>query len=237
MIIQTKAIVLSAVKFQDKSLVVKCLTKEVGVQTFFVRNAFAKGKSSSKIAYFQPLMLLDISFTFKDKGGMEYFKDIKLDKVYQSIYYDFAKNSIAIFVSEFLSMIVTEQERDEQFYEFIEAALLWFDTHDEVANFHLLLLMELTKYLGTYPDISTTDNMYFDWQEAEFTNVHSASCFDINESYLLKRLLELSFNSDQKIFSSQDRKSLLDQLIKYYEVHSSAFRKPKSLEILKEVFR
>lgn len=237
MIIQTKAIVLSAVKFQDKSLVVKCLTKEVGVQTFFVRNAFAKGKSSAKIAYFQPLMLLDISFTFKDKGGMEYFKDIKVDKVYQSIYYDFVKNSIAIFVSEFLSMIVTEQQKDETFYEFIEAALLWFDLQDDVANFHLLLLMELTKHLGTYPDISTLDKLYFDWQEGEFTNTHSASCFDANESYLLKRLLALNFDADQKIFSARDRKSLLDQLIKYYEVHSSAFRKPKSLEILKEVFR
>ncbi len=237
MIIQTKAIVLSTLKFQDKSLVVKCLTKEVGVQTFFVRNAFSKGKSSAKIAYFQPLMLLDISFTFKDKGGMEYFKDIKVDKVYHSIYYDFVKNSIAIFIGEFLGMIVTEQQKDETFYEFIEAALLWFDLQDEVANFHLLLLMELTKYLGTYPDITTLDKTYFDWQEGEFTNISSASCFDAEGSYLLKRLVRLTFESDQKVFSARDRKLLLDQLIRYYEAHSSVFHKPKSLEILKEVFR
>lgn len=236
MVIQTKAIVLQSIKYQDKSLIVKCLTKEVGIQTFFVRNAFAKGKNAQKIAYFQPLMLLDITFSFKNKGGMEYFKEIKVDQVYQTIYYDFSKNSIALFVSEILSMIVSEQERDEQFYMFIEAALLWLDTHDETANFHLLLLVELTKYLGFYPDSSEMECHYFDWVEGVFTNVHVASCFDGEETFLFKRLLRLGFESDQKIFSSRDRKTLLALLMKYYEVHFTAFKKPKSLEILKEVF-
>lgn len=236
MVIQTKAIVLQAIKYQDKSLIVKCLTKEVGIQTFFVRNAFAKGKSAQKIAYFQPLMLLDISFTFKNKGGMEYFKEIRVDQVYHSIYYDFSKNSVALFVSEMLSMIVSEQERDEQFYSFIETALLWLDTHDETANFHLLLLVELTKYLGFYPDVSEADCHYFDWYEGVFTDIHVAHCFDAEETFLFKRLLELGFESDQKVFSSRDRKTLLALLMKYYEVHFTAFKKPKSLEILKEVF-
>lgn len=236
MVIQTKAIVLQALKYQDKSLIVRCLTKEVGVQSFFIRNAFSKGKSAAKIAYFQPLMLLDINFTFKNKGGMEYFKEVKVDQVYQSLYYDFSKNSIAIFVSEMLSMIVSEQERDEQFYDFIEAALLWLDTHEETANFHLLLLVELTKYIGFYPDSSAIACHYFDLFEGCFTNVHSASCLDGEETFLFKRLLELGFDSDQKIFSSRDRKTLLAILMKYYEVHFTAFKKPKSLEVLKEVF-
>lgn len=236
MIIQTKAIVLQSIKYQDQSLIVKCLTKEVGMQTFFVRNAFAKGKNAQKIAYFQPLMLLDITFSFKNKGGMEYFKEIKVDQVYQTIYYDFSKNSVALFISEILSMIVSEQEKDEQFYTFVEAALLWLDTHDETANFHLLLLVELTKYLGFYPDLSEMDCNYFDWIEGVFSNVHTSNCFDGEETFLFKRLLHLGFESNQKIFSSRDRKTLLAILMKYYEVHFTAFKKPKSLEVLKEVF-
>ncbi|MGS4346040.1 DNA repair protein RecO [Myroides odoratus] len=237
MVIQTKAIVLQAIKYQDKSLIVKCLTKEVGVQTFFVRNAFAKGKNAQKIAYFQPLMLLDITFDYKNKGGMEYFKEIKVDQVYHSIYYDFSKNSIALFVSEMLSMVVREQEHDEQFYSFVEAALLWLDTHEETANFHLLLLVELTKYLGFYPDASAMEDYYFDWYEGVFTSIHVANCFDAEETFLFKRLLQLGFEDDQKIFSSRDRNTLLALLLKYYEVHFTGFKKPKSLEILKEVFR
>jgi len=75
--IKTKAIVLSALKYQEKSLIVKCFTEEAGMVSFFVRNAFAKGKSAQKIAYFQPLTILDIDFVYKNKGGLEYYKDRK----------------------------------------------------------------------------------------------------------------------------------------------------------------
>jgi DNA repair protein RecO (recombination protein O) len=35
--------------------------------------------------------------------------------------------------------------------------LLWLDNHDEMANFHLILMLETTKYLGFYPDTSDMD--------------------------------------------------------------------------------
>jgi DNA repair protein RecO (recombination protein O) len=37
-----------------------------------------------------------------------------------------------------------------------ETALHWLDNHDEIANFHLILLLETTKY-GFYPDTSDVD--------------------------------------------------------------------------------
>jgi DNA repair protein RecO (recombination protein O) len=40
-------------------------------------------------------------------------------------------------------------------FDFLEAALL--DNHDEMANFHLILMLETTKYLGFYPDTSDMD--------------------------------------------------------------------------------
>ena len=36
MLIKTKAIVISTTKYQDKSLIVKCLTKSEGIKTYFV---------------------------------------------------------------------------------------------------------------------------------------------------------------------------------------------------------
>jgi DNA repair protein RecO (recombination protein O) len=42
-------------------------------------------------------------------------------------------------------------------FDFLEAALLWLDNHDEMANFHLILMLETTKYLGFYPDTSDMD--------------------------------------------------------------------------------
>ncbi len=236
MIIKTRAIVLSALKYQEKGLIVKCLTQEVGVQTFYVPNAFSKGKSSQKIAYFQPLMNLEIEFVFKNKGTMEYFKDIKVGHVYQSLYYDFYKNSIAIFVAEVLHNSLYLQEKDQDFFNYVETALLWLDTHEQPSNFHLILLVELCKYFGFYPDTSQEQLLFFNWRDGIFTSDNDAFCFDQEQSYLFKRLLKLNFKADQNVFNSRDRKKLLNLLLIYFEEHLSSFKKPKSLEVLYEVF-
>ncbi|MHC5200991.1 DNA repair protein RecO [Myroides sp. LJL119] len=236
MLVKTQAIVISALKYQEKGLIVRCLTKEVGLQTFYVPNAFSKGKSSSKIAYFQPLMNLEVEFVFKNKGKMEYFKEIKIGHLYQDIYYDFYKNSIAIFIAEVLHLTITLQERDLEFFAYLQAALMWLDTHDHPANFHLILLLDLSKYFGFYPDLSQIDNDFFNWKEGGFTSMYSLECFDAEQTHLFKKLVDLNFNKEQKVFTSKDRKILLNLLVIYYQEHLSNFKKPKSLQVLQEVF-
>lgn len=234
--VKSKAIVLSALKYQEKSLIVKCFTEEVGLVSFFVRNAFAKGKSAQKMAYFQALTILDIDFVYKNKGGLEYFKEIKVAQVYHDIYYNYNKNCIAIFVGEVLHSVFREPVVDKDFFAFLETALLWFDTHDDVANFHLILMTELTKYFGFYPALEGKTKLYFNYEEGVFTDSFTPCCFDEEPTFLFKKLLDLGFSNDQKVFNNLDRKRLLTMLISYYEQHLSEFRKPNSLEVLKEVF-
>ncbi|TDS58189.1 DNA repair protein RecO [Myroides indicus] len=234
--VKTKAIVLSVVKYQDKSLIVKCFTEAMGIQSFFVRNAFSKGKTTQKTAYFQPLTVLEIDFAYKSKSGLQYFKDLRLAYVYQSIYLDFSKNSIAIFVAEMLHHAVKEQQNDESFYTFLETAVLWLDAHEETANFHLILLVELTKYLGFYPDMKWSDKLYFNIQDGNFTDFYTPFCIDQTETVLFKKLLGLGFSHNQKVFTAKDRNVLLNLLLNYYEKHISDFRRPNSLEVLREVF-
>ena len=78
MLVKTKAIVISALKYQEKSLIVKCFTETDGLKSYFVRDAFSNRKSNQKIAYFQPLTILEIEAVHKNKGTLENFKEIKL---------------------------------------------------------------------------------------------------------------------------------------------------------------
>ena len=59
MLVKTKAIVLSSLKYQEKSLIVKCFTLSDGLKSYFVRDAFSGRKGNHKIAYFHPLTLMD----------------------------------------------------------------------------------------------------------------------------------------------------------------------------------
>ena len=236
MIVKTKAIVLSALKFQEKSLIVKCFTLSDGLKSYFVRDAFSGKKNNHKIAYFQPLTLLEIEAVHKNKGTLEHFKEIKISHPYASIPTEIHKSTIVMFLSEMLHHSIHEEEANPDFFSFLETAFLWLDMHDQIANFHLILLMESTKFLGFYPENSNPDFAFFEMRDGIFVPFETVSCLNHSHSFLLKKLLELRFGSTQVLFNAKERQELLKIIIDYYALHLDGFRKPKSLEVLVEVF-
>lgn len=236
MLVKTKAIVISSLKFQEKSLIVKCFTLSDGLKSYFVRDAFSSRKSNQKIAYFQPFSILEIEAVHKNKGTLENFKEIKLAIPFQTIHNTITKSTIVLFLSEMMHYSIHEEEENEALFTYLETALLWLDANDDVANFHLIFLLEATKYLGFYPDITDIDLSYFEMTEGVFTPFNALSSLSVHETSLLKKLLSLKFESDLKIFHILERQLLLKILIDYYSFHLDGFRKPKSLDVLKEVF-
>ncbi|HOZ73748.1 MAG TPA: DNA repair protein RecO [Flavobacterium sp.] len=234
--IKTKAIVISSLKYQEKSLIVKCFTQSDGLKSYFVRNAFSPARTSQKIAYFQPLTILEIEAVHKNKGTLEHFKEIKIATPFRSIHSDVMKSAVALFLSEILHHSIHEEEKNEGLFEFLETALNWLDTHEHTANFHLTLLLEATKYLGFYPDISAIDLPYFEMTEGIFSNFHALSSLSEAETQLLRRLIAIKFDNDYKSFHVSERQALLKILIDYYSFHLDGFKKPKSLEVLTAVF-
>ncbi len=236
MLVKTKAIVISSLKYQEKSLIVKCFTQSDGLKSYFVQSAFSSKKNNQKIAYFQPLTILEIEASHKNKGTLEHFKEIKLATAYQTINIDIVKSTIVIFLSEVLHHSIQEEEKNEHLFTFLETALLWLDTHEETANIHLILLLEITKFLGFYPDNSENDLKFFEMTEGVFSMFQGVSCLSEHETHLFKKLMNLKFDSEQKVFAGIERQILLKILLDYYSIHLDGFKKPKSLDVLKEVF-
>ncbi|PXY40260.1 DNA repair protein RecO [Flavobacterium cheongpyeongense] len=236
MLVKTKAIVISSLKFQEKSLIVKCFTLSHGLKSYFVRDAFSSKKASHKIAYFQPFSILEIEAVHKNKGTLENFKEIKTAVPFQSIHTDFVKSTMVMFLSEILHYSIQEEEKNESLFVFLETALTWLDHHDEIANFHLILMLETTKYLGFYPEVSEIDLPYFEMNGGVFTLFQGINALTEHETNLFKKLIDLKFDNDQKVFHVIERQILLKILIDYYSFHLDGFKKPKSLDVLKEVF-
>jgi DNA repair protein RecO (recombination protein O) len=155
---------------------------------------------------------------------------------YYTITTDIIKSTLVIFLSEILHHAIKEEEKNQNLFSFLETALLWLDAHDEVTNFHLILMTEITKYLGFYPDDSEIEFPFFDSKEGFFTPFQNVYTLSDHETHLFKRLLQLKFDSDQKVFAGLERQILLKILLDYYTLHLEGFKKPKSLEVLKEVF-
>jgi len=235
LLVKTKAIVISALRYQEKSLIVKCFTQSSGIRSYYVRDAFGTKKSGQKNIYFRPLTLIEIVASHKNKGTLEYFKEVALAQPYSTLHTDIAKTTIAIFISEVLHFCIKEEEQNLSLYKFLETALLWLDGNDGPANFHLILLMEISKFLGFYPD-GTEQHLYFEMTGGTFVPYPTSTCLTEVETSLLRRLMVLKLNNSSNAFHVTERQALLKIMLDYYALHLDGFRRPKSLDVLREVF-
>ena len=237
MIISTKAIVISTIKYGDSSLIVKCYTASDGIKTYLLKGILSSKKGKLRTAYFQPMSLLNIEASHKNKGTMEHIKEVKVSYPYTTIYMDMKKNAIAFFISEVLNMSLRETEKDPLLFRFLETALLWLDTHHMISNFHMIFMLNLTRYLGFYPDDSDSELPFFNLLEGAFSTHSEAHTISGEELVLFKSLLGINFDGMENIkLSKRQRNIVVNMLILYFQLHLQGFKKPKSASVLNEVF-
>ncbi len=237
MLVTTKAIVLSSIKYGESDLIVKCYTK-TGVKPYLLKRILKTKKGKLKASYFQPLTLLELIASHNDKGSLNYIKEARIHYPFATISTNIIKQTIAIFLSEVLSKSLHEEQPNEQLFEYLETSLKWLDTHDEVSNFHLLFLLNLSKHLGCYPDKENIDFDYFDLQEGVFLKYKPKNQYLTNDNLRrFKTLLGTNFDGlDSLKFNGKERQETLEVLIRYFELHLPMFQRPKSLTVLKTVF-
>ena len=239
MLVDTKAIVLSSIKYGDNSLIVKCITEESGCKSYMLRGVLTSKRGKIRKSFFQPLSQLKIIANHNSKGNLNSIKDVEMAYSYKSIYSNIYKQSIALFLSEMLNSSLQEEEENRAIYQYLEASLTWLDIHDDFANFHLLFLLNLTKYLGFYPDATNSNFEYFDLEQGVFTRNLGYGKNLIKEGVLsdFKMLLGINFDELHKVkLNAKKRQEILTVLIQYFGLHLTGFKTPKSLEVLKAVF-
>lgn len=237
-IVETKAIVVSSLKYGDTSLITRLYTEELGLQSFMLKGVLKSKKGKLKPAYFQPLNLLKIQCSVQPNRSLHSIREVQISHPYNSLPFDIVKQSIVLFLSEILNSSIQEQESNKGLYNFLENSFLWLDTHSSITNFHLLFLLNLTRYLGFYPDVNLDDAIGFDLVQGEFVSKPSSlELVKGDDFFVFKRLLGINFDRiESTSFNKNERQAILKILIRYYELHLDGFRTPKSLSVLETVF-
>ncbi len=237
MLQQTKAIVINAIKYGDSSLICTCYTEKSGIKTYLLKGILKSKKGKLSKALFQPLTQLNLIANHNNKGHLNSLKEAQVIHHYSSLQTDIIKQSIGMFISEILHSLLREEEANTGLYQFLETSLIWLDTHTKVSNFHLLFLLNLTKYLGFYPD-TILETKYFDLAEGKFVRQPLSNFYiQAPEINYLKTLLGTNFDALPNIvFNASQRQEILGVLIQYIGLHLQTFRNPKSLAILHKLF-
>jgi len=238
MLLTTNAIVLSKLKYRDNDLIVKCYTEQLGVVSFLLRGVLKSKKGNSKTAYFQLLSQLQLEIVYKPNRSLQIIKEVKLNHLYTSLHSNILKSSIVMFLAEVLTNTLKEEEQNNTLFSYIETTLLWLDAYSEYSNFHLLFLLNLTKYLGFYPEEINTNYNYFNLLDGKFEmNQHGKYSISGENLTLLKTLLGTTFEALSSVkINAKQRQSFLSMILLYFELHLGSFKTPKSLQIFNQVF-
>lgn len=236
--ITTAAIVIHSLRFGEADLIVKLFTKTSGLKSYLLKGILKSKRGRIKSSLFQPLMLIEIEATHKNKGTLERIQEAKVLTPYNTLHVQIIKGSLVLFLSEVLKNSIQEEEENVLLYEYLETSFLWLDAHESIANFHLIFLLKLTKYLGFYPDTNSFDLPYFDLQEGIFQpQLTNLNCIEGEDLLVLKQFLGTTFDEGIRIkLSKKKRSDFLNLLLTYYELHLQGFTKLKSLTILNEIY-
>ncbi|MBL4652032.1 MAG: DNA repair protein RecO [Flavobacteriales bacterium] len=222
-------IILHKLKYSDTSLIVKILTREQGLISGIARGV---RKSKKGGFLFQTGNIVEVECSKKATSSLYSIKECTISRPYLNALDDISKNMIIIFLCEYVLRSIEEEHTDPELYDFVLGQFLSLDrgqNREKTKEFHLVFLIQLTKYLGFYPENNYQKGMSFNLLAGQFSR--ESVNYDLTTSSWLAELM--AQKEDAVVFDSKTkRKEVLHLLVKYYKIHLLGMGEIKSLQVL-----
>jgi DNA repair protein RecO (recombination protein O) len=240
MYLTTAGIVFHQVKFSETSLVVKIYTEASGLRSFIVKGARGP-KSRMKSALFQPMSLLDLVVSIREKSELHYIREARSGYIFQQIPFDIRKSSILLFMNELLYKSIREEATNAELFRYISDSIRLLDrSGPHLSAFPLLFAVQLSGYLGFFPQgIYQDENTLFDMQEGSFTRSSLAAANTLMSGKMCRYLNQLIHSGlmdmEKIVIPAAQRHEILENILKYYSLHLPSAKDFKSHLVLHEV--
>jgi DNA repair protein RecO (recombination protein O) len=240
MLHKTKAIVLYNVNYSDIYTIVHVFTESFGPVSYLT--AKTKGKTTRvPRSLFHPLSVVELEVEHQNLREIQRLKEARLSFPLPSIQSNPVKSTICIFLAELIGKVASDRQSDQRLFDFVLQSIRILEVMEkDYANFHLVFMVGLSRFLGFYPDSGGyRPGMYFDLQNGVFVAYKPASVQFLNpdESRVFFNLLRMNYeNMALFAFSRHERKDIIYRILEYYRIHLNRLPEIKSLEILHEVF-
>lgn len=240
MLQKTVGIVLRTIKYNDSSNIVNMFTEFCGHASYIVKASRSK-KAAVRSVLFQPLAMIEFEADYRPVSSLHHITEAKIFTPFHSIPYNPYKSVVALFISEFLYRSLREETENRPLFEYLVHSVNWFDKcESDFANFHIVFLMHLSRFLGLYPNLENYHRGdYFDLLNAEFISIRPLHSLYLlpEESFRLASLFRMSYDT-MKLFclSRVERNRCLTIINDYYRLHLPDFPVLKSLDVLSQLF-
>ncbi len=235
-----RGIVLRTVRFSDTSLIADVFTSSYGYMSFVVKRSSSRRTSASS-AFWQPLSMIGFQADIRSVARLPRPSDVHFYYRYANIPYSPVKTAVMLFLAEFLSAVLREEKQNTPLFQYVEHSLQWFDEARypaAIANFHLVFLMHLSRFIGIYPNFESPSD-YFDLLSGTYQPLPPLHHNYIKgeEARLLPLLFRMNYSTAHLFkFSAHQRRRIVEVLNAFYRIHVPSFPELKSLQVLHEVF-
>lgn len=233
-------VVLRTIKYSDTLMIADIFTQSYGRMSFLV--PVSRGKRSRvRNVLFQPMSILSFTATVRSGKSLSRLSDVQPYCIYSSIPYDVAKSSMALYLAEFLSYVLREEGENEALFAYLDYTLSWLDAATEgYADFHIVFLVQLTRFLGIYPNVENPTRVcYFDLMAGSLVSTHPVhgNYLSPEDTRNFIQLLRVDFQSLNGLsLNRKARGEYLALLESYYRLHIPELPPLRSSEVLKELF-
>ena len=236
----SKAFVIRSIKNGETSLIVSCYLEDIGYKTFIVKGVYGSKKSKFSKAHFFPLNIINLNYSYTEGKNLGFIKEVKTEKLYKSLHLDIQKSSVIIFLSEILNSIFKEETLvNKDLFNFLLNTLSWYDQVNSCNNFHLKFLIELSRFIGFYPNINNENDSFFNLESGSTSATQSIGTnIRGNDLTLFKEFLGTEFEDLNSMNTkNESRTRILNYIIDYYSLHLQMFKTPKSINVFAEIFK
>lgn len=240
MLLKTLGIVFRMVKYGETSVIANIFTEERGLHTF-IAGSVRTAKSRMHLNLFQPMSVVELVAYFREEpDALNRIKEIRSGQVHSAIPFEIHKGAVALFMAEICRKSIQETEENRELFDFLLENIGWLDrTPHPIANLHLHFLLHLSALLGFQPHgEADAGETFFDLQEGTFSPVpplHTLYLEPEATQHLLA-LLDIPLEQCHEIVLNRDeRKHLLNNLLRFYQLHVPGFSDINTPEILEMV--
>lgn len=232
-----RAIILKSANYSDTQKIVHAYTREMGYLSF-ISPAFIFKKRNCAA---NSMQIVEIEFFENEKSNLHKLKSITPISNTSAIYFDVYKMNIALLWSEVLNLILKNEQKNENLFDFIVQSTEYLSSaQDNSGNFNLFFLYRLTTLLGFRIDTAS-------WAEGYVFNINDG-CFcpsgtdspyisGPNSAKVVCRLCTCQLEELKELaLNRQSRNILLDIIFLFFGIHLNIDFNIKSIRVIREIF-
>ncbi len=238
----TRGIVLRCIRYGDTSLICSVYTELLGLQSYIIKGVRSSSARHKKAALLFPMSLLDMTVHHHPQRNLQFIREFQPDYVYKNLHEDVVRNSVAVFAAEVSQQLVTDQDPDQRFYDFLHYFLITLDEAPagSLGNYPLFFMINAARIAGFKLSGHYSEHTpYVDLTEGRFSEKQAAlPPFIAGEEAILMDALNKESNLEQvhKIkIKAAVRSNLLQYYVSFLQWHVPHFAPLKSVAVLKAI--